>query len=76
MVDIECQDTEWLGERERKVLDAILLQNRLILAPLGMDKGKCACLGSISGWFGALMVAFMVTVSGLRVLGYSVVRWK
>ena len=76
MVDLECQNTEWLGERERKVLDAILLQNRLILAPLGMDKGKRACLGSISGWFGALRGALRVTDGGLRALGDSVGRWK
>ena len=50
MVDLGCQDTEWLGGRERDVLDTILLRNELILAPLGMDKGKCGCLGCISGW--------------------------
>ena len=49
MVDLGCQDTEWLGGRERDVLDTILLRNELILAPLGMDKGKCGCLGCISG---------------------------
>ena len=49
MMDLGCQDTEWLGEREIEVLDAIFLHNGLILAPLGMDKGKCGCLGSISG---------------------------
>ena len=76
MVDLGCQDTEWLGGRERDVLDTILLRNELILAPLGMDKGKCGCLGCISGWLGALRRALRVTVGGLRVLGYSVVRWK
>ena len=76
MVDLGCQDTEWLGGRERDVLDTILLRNELILAPLGMDKGKCAFLGCISGWLGALRRALRVTVGGLRVLGYSVVRWK
>ena len=74
MVDLGCQDTEWLGGRERDVLDTILLRNELILAPLGMDKGKCGCLGCISGWLGALRRALRVTVGGLRVLGYSVGR--
>ena len=64
MVNLGCQDTEWLGERKRQVLDVILLQNGLTRAPVGMDKEKCGCLGSISGWFGALRV----TVGGLRVL--------
>ena len=45
MVDLGCQDTEWLGGRERDVLDTILLRNELILAPLGMDKGKCGYVG-------------------------------
>ena len=49
MVNLGCQDTEWLGERKRQVLDVILLQNGLMRAPLGMDKEKCGCLGSISG---------------------------
>ena len=75
-MDLGCQDIEWLGGRERDVVDTILLRNELILAPLGMDKGKCGCLGCISGWLGALRRALRVTVGGLRVLGYSVVRWK
>ena len=54
MLDLGCQDTECLGGRERDVLDTILLQNELILAPLGMDKGKYGYLGCISGWFGML----------------------
>ena len=72
MVDLGCQATELLGERVRDVLNAILLRNGFMLAPLNMDKGKCGCLGSISDWFGALRV----TVGGLKVLGYSVVRLK
>ena len=44
----------WVGGNEIDVLDTILLRNGLILAPLGMEKGKCGCLGCISGWFGAL----------------------
>ena len=54
MVDLGCQDSDWLGGHERDVLEAILLRNGLILAPSGMDKGKCGCLGCIFGWFGAL----------------------
>ena len=49
MVDFECQDRDWLGGCERDVLDVILLRNGLILAPLGMDKGKCGCIGYNSG---------------------------
>ena len=45
MVDLGCQDKDWLGGRGRDVLDSILLRNGLILAPLGMDKGKCGYLG-------------------------------
>ena len=40
MVDLGCQDKDWLGGRGRDVLDTILLRNGLILAPLGMDKGN------------------------------------
>ena len=41
MVILGCQDTGWLGGSERDVLDAILLRNGVIPAPLGMDEGKC-----------------------------------
>ena len=54
MVDLGCQDTDWVGGREEDVSDAILLQNGLILITLGMDKGKFGYLGCISGWFGSL----------------------
>ena len=76
MVDLGCQDSDWLGGHETDVLEAILQRNGFILAPSGMDKGKCGCLGCISGWFGALRVALRVTDGGLRVLGYSVGRRK
>ena len=39
MVDIGCQDTDWVGGKNKKVLDAILLLDALILANLGMDTG-------------------------------------
>ena len=54
MVDLGCQDTDWVGRNDENVLDAIFLQDRLILATLGMDKEKSGYLGCISGWFGAL----------------------
>ena len=41
MLELGCQDSDWLGGRERDVLDAILLRNGVIPAPLGMDEGKC-----------------------------------
>ena len=44
-----------------EVLDAILLLDGLILATLGMDKGKFDYVGFISGWFGALRGAPRVT---------------
>ena len=61
MVDLGCQDPDWVDGHERDALDAILLRNGLILTTLGMDKGKCGYLGCISGWFGALRVAPRVT---------------
>ena len=54
MVDLGCQDKNWVGENDKDVLDAILLRVGLILAPLSVDKGKCGYLGCISDWFGAL----------------------
>ena len=54
MVNLGCQDKDWVEGNEKEVLDAILLWDSLILATLSMDKGKCAYLGCISGWFGAL----------------------
>ena len=70
MVDLGCQDTDWLGGSERDILDAILLRNGLIIVPLGMDNGKCGCLGCISGWFGALRGAPSITDAGFRMSGY------
>ena len=37
MVDLGCQDTDWVGRRDKDVLDAILLQGGLILATLRVD---------------------------------------
>ena len=49
MVDLWCQDTDWVGRNDKEVLDAILLPEGLILTTLGMDKGKCGYVGCISG---------------------------
>ena len=49
MPDLGCQDTDWVGECETDVSDAILLLGGLILATLSMGKGKFGYLGCISG---------------------------
>ena len=61
MVESGYQDTDWVSGNDKEVLDAILLREGIILATLGMDKGKCGYVGCISGWFGALRVAPRVT---------------
>ena len=40
MVDLGCQDTDWVGGNEKEVLDAILQQDVFISATLSMNKGK------------------------------------
>ena len=50
-------DTDGIGGNEKKVLDAILLLDGIILPTLNINKGNCGYLGCISGWFGALRVA-------------------
>ena len=60
MVDLGCQDTDWVGGNDKEVLDAILLWDGLILITLSKDKGKCGHLWVISGWFGALRGALRV----------------
>ena len=54
MVDLGCQDTDWVGGNNKDVLDAILQRDGLILAIHSMDKEKCGYFGCISSWFGAL----------------------
>ena len=54
MVELGCQDTDWVGGNDKQVLEGILHPDGLMLATLGMDKGKCGYVGCISGWFGAL----------------------
>ena len=61
MVELGCQDTDWVGGNDKKVFYTILLQEDLILATLSMDKGKYGYLEGISGWFGAVRVAPRVT---------------
>ena len=61
MVELGCQDTDWVGGYDKEVLDGILLCGCLILATLGMDKGKCGYVVCISCWFGALRGASRVT---------------
>ena len=45
MVDLGCQDTDWVGANSKDSLHAILRRVGLILAPLSMNKGKCGYLG-------------------------------
>ena len=40
MVDLGCQDTDWVGGNDEEVLDAILLRDGFILGTLSMDKEK------------------------------------
>ena len=54
MADLGYQDTVWIGGNDKEVLDAILQQDRLILATLSMGKGKYSYLGCTFGWFRAL----------------------
>ena len=61
VVELGCQDTILVGGNDKEVLDGILPRDGLILATLGMDKGKCGYVGCISGWFWALRVAPRVT---------------
>ena len=52
---------DWVGGNDKEILDAILLRKGLILATLGMDKGKCSYVGCIYGWFKALKGAPRIT---------------
>ena len=85
MVNLECQDTDWMGGNER-FLDAILLRDGIILGTLSMDKGKWVSWvhfwvvygyhWCISGWFGASRVALKIIEGWLRVSGNRLGRWK
>ena len=61
MVELGCQDTDRVGGNDKEVSDGILPWDGLILAILGMGKGKCGGVGCISGWFWALRGAPRVT---------------
>ena len=50
-----------VGGKDKEVLDAILLQEGLLLATLSMNKGKCGYVGYIFGWFWALRVDPSIT---------------
>ena len=39
MVDVGCQDIDWVGGNEKEVLDTILRRDGFIPATLSMDKG-------------------------------------
>ena len=60
MVELGCQGTNWVGGNDKGFRWA-LTRDSLILAALGMDKGKCGYVGCISGWFVALRGAPRVT---------------
>ena len=45
MVDLGCQDTDWVGGHDKDILDVILLRDGFILATFSVDKGKCGYLG-------------------------------
>ena len=49
MVDLGCQETDWVGGNNKEVLVAILLRDGLKLTTFSMDKGKYAYLGCMSG---------------------------
>ena len=67
MVELGCQDTDWVGGYDKKVLDGILPRDGLILATLSMDKEKCGYLGCLSGCFGVLRGTTRVPDGRIRV---------
>ena len=76
MVELGCQDTDWVGGNDKEVLDAILLREGLILATLSKGKGECDYHGCISGWFRALKEDPRVLEGRLMVPEYRLDRWK
>ena len=46
MVDLGCQDMDWVGGSDKEVLDVILLLDGLILATLSMEKKTVFILGA------------------------------
>ena len=61
MIELGCQDTDWVSGNDQEGLDGILPWDGLILATLSMDKEKCCDLGCICGCFWALRGAPRVT---------------
>ena len=61
MVELGCQDTDWVGGNDKEVLDGIIPRDGLILVTLSMDKEKCGYVGWVSGWFRVLRRAPRVT---------------
>ena len=61
MVDLGCQDTDWVGGGDRDLFEANLLLDGIILAALSVDNGKCGYIGYISAWFGVLRGGLRVT---------------
>ena len=61
MVDLGCQDTDWVGGGDRDFFEANLLIDGIILAALSVDNGKCGYIWYISAWFGVLKGARRVT---------------
>ena len=46
MVDLGCQDTDWVGGHDKDILDAILLRDGFILATLRVDNRIVVILGA------------------------------
>ena len=46
MVDLGCQDMDWVGRHDKDILDAILLRDGFILATLRVDNGIVVILGA------------------------------
>ena len=54
MVDLGCQDTDWVGGGDRDFFEANLLLDGIILAALSVDNGTCGYIRYFSAWFGVL----------------------
>ena len=61
MVDLGCQNTDWVGGDDIDILETNSLPDRLILAMSSLNKGKCGHVRCISGWFEVLRGASRVT---------------
>ena len=72
MVDLGCQDTDWVGGGDRDFFEANLLLDGIILVALSVDNGKCGYIGYISAWFGVLRGGLRVTDGEL---GYQDTDW-